>query len=50
MSAKKTPTGSIRGSNWKGYSKRRCSVEGCKKRAREFIDGKPYCKKHRKWI
>jgi len=27
--------------------KRRCSVYKCKKRAKIWIDGKPYCKVHR---
>ena len=26
--------------------KRRCLVEGCKKKAIGFIDDKPFCKKH----
>ena len=37
-----------RSPNWKGYPKRRCCIIGCRKRAREIIDGKPYCKVHRK--
>jgi len=41
-------SGQPKSSNWKFCPKRRCCIEGCKKRAREIINGKPYCKKHRR--
>jgi len=29
-----------------GREKKRCSVKGCKKRAKDFIKGKPFCRIH----
>jgi hypothetical protein len=35
-------------SRYYNMPKRRCCIEGCKKRAKYIIKGKPYCKHHRK--